>query len=141
MAAMSHGRPRPRNTLTELDPVTLPMELSAVSSIVAACLLANRSGRLVPSATNVIDVTLSLRPTRQPKIDARSLTTAVNRPIRASDTTNDSQPLRYDGGGTNANISCNIHSTHTHTHLMINNNMMMMMTMMTMENRGTSRKN
>ena len=59
MAAMSHGRPSPRNTLTELEPVTLPMALSAVSSIVAACLLANRSGRLVPSATNVIAVTLS----------------------------------------------------------------------------------
>merc|ERR1719174_1250456 len=29
--AMSQGRPRPRNTLTELEPVTLPTELSAVS--------------------------------------------------------------------------------------------------------------
>jgi len=107
MAAMSQGNPRPRNTLTELEPVTLPIELSAVSSIVAACLLANKSGRLVPSATNVMAVTLSLRPTRQPKIAAKSPTMAVSTPIKASETKNDNQPLRNDGGGTNANNSCN----------------------------------
>ena len=104
---MSHGNPRPRNTLTELEPVTLPMELSALSSMVAACLLANRSGRLVPSATNVIAVTLSLRPTMQPNMAARSPTMAVKTPIRASETQNDNQPLRRLGGGTNANNSYN----------------------------------
>ena len=51
MAASVHGRPKPKNTLTELLPVTLPTELSAVASICAACLLANKSGRLVPINT------------------------------------------------------------------------------------------
>lgn len=35
--------PIPRNTLTELDPVTLPIEESAVSSFIVATLLANVS--------------------------------------------------------------------------------------------------
>merc|ERR1719359_1326256 len=54
--AMSQGRPRPRNTLTELEPVTLPTELSAVSSCVAALLEAKVSGREVPRATKVMAV-------------------------------------------------------------------------------------
>jgi len=78
--------------------------------MVAACLLANRSGRLVPSATNVMAVTLSLRPTKQPNMPARSPTMAVSRPISASETKNANQPLRIDGGGTNANNSCNKYS-------------------------------
>ena len=78
---MIHGTPRPRNTFTELLPVTLPMAaiahldiyisshhtqsgclveivipLSAVFSVVAAILLAKVSGREVPRATKVIAV-------------------------------------------------------------------------------------
>ena len=54
MAAMSHGSPSPKNTLTEFDPVTLPMALSACFSPTAAALLANVSGSEVPKATKVI---------------------------------------------------------------------------------------
>ena len=56
MAAMIHGIPRPIKTLTELLPVTLPIELSAVFSLTAAILLAKVSGREVPRATNVMAV-------------------------------------------------------------------------------------
>ena len=51
---MTQGSPRPRKTLTELLPVMLPMALSACLSWHAAVLLANKSGKLVPNATNVI---------------------------------------------------------------------------------------
>lgn len=68
MAAIVHGSPRPKKTLTELEPVTLPIELSAVFSDCAACLDAKRSGKEVPNATNVIAVTLSLRPTCKQEI-------------------------------------------------------------------------
>ena len=70
MAAMTHGSPRPRKTLTEFDPVTFPMALSACFSPTAAAREANVSGRDVPRATNVMAVTLSFRPTRQPKMPA-----------------------------------------------------------------------
>jgi hypothetical protein len=43
MAAMDHAIPTPRKTLTALEPVTLPTEASAVSSWIAAVLLANVS--------------------------------------------------------------------------------------------------
>lgn len=56
MAAIIHGRPRPKNTLTELLPVTFPMALSAVFSPTAAALLAKVSGSDVPRATNVMAV-------------------------------------------------------------------------------------
>ena len=56
MAAMVQGSPSPKNTLTELLPVTLPMELSAVFSVTAAILLAKVSGKDVPSATKVMAV-------------------------------------------------------------------------------------
>ena len=48
---MTQGIPRPRKTFTELLPVILPMAASAVSSLVAATLLANVSGNEVPRAT------------------------------------------------------------------------------------------
>jgi hypothetical protein len=53
MDATVHGNPRPRKTLTELLPVTLPIALSAVFSFLAAILLAKVSGKLVPKATNL----------------------------------------------------------------------------------------
>ena len=56
MEAIIHGIPRPMKTLTELLPVTFPIALSAVFSVVAAILLAKVSGREVPRATNVIAV-------------------------------------------------------------------------------------
>lgn len=43
IAAIDHATPRPRKTLTELLPVTLPMDESAYSSPTAATLLANVS--------------------------------------------------------------------------------------------------
>ena len=48
---MIHGMPRPRKTLTELEPVMLPIAASAVSSLIAATLLAKVSGKEVPRAT------------------------------------------------------------------------------------------
>ena len=72
---MTHGRPMPRKTLTELLPVMFPRLASAVSSLVAAVLLANVSGRLVPSATKVMAVTASFRPTTHPNRPAISPTT------------------------------------------------------------------
>ena len=53
---MIQGRPSPRKTLTELLPVTFPMELSAVFSLTAAIFPAKVSGREVPSATKVMAV-------------------------------------------------------------------------------------
>mmetsp|Transcript_108930 Transcript_108930/g.313793 ORF Transcript_108930/g.313793 Transcript_108930/m.313793 type:complete len:206 (+) Transcript_108930:341-958(+) len=77
MEAIVHGSPRPRKTLTELLPVTLTTEASAVGSSVAADKDAKRSGILVPTATNVMAVTRSSMPTTQPKISAMSAMTAV----------------------------------------------------------------
>jgi hypothetical protein len=54
---MTQGSPKPRNTFTELDPVTLPTASSAYLSYWAAILEANVSGMDVPMATKVIAVT------------------------------------------------------------------------------------
>ena len=102
MDANNHGIPRPRKTLTELLPVTFPIELSAVFSCTAACLEANRSGSEVPSATNKMAFTLALRPIRQPKMEARSATTAVRSPIIISAAQKATQPPAMWGGGTKA---------------------------------------
>ena len=56
---MTQGSPRPRKTLTEFEPVTFPMALSAFFSLAAAVLLAKVSGREVPRATNVIAVEIN----------------------------------------------------------------------------------
>lgn len=101
---MSHGVPSPRNTLTELLPVTLPMDASAYFSETAAVLLANKSGRLVPSATNVKAVTSFFRPIRHPNMVARSPTTAVKRPIIPRATPNVTQPPAHEQGGHIAKI-------------------------------------
>ena len=107
MEAISHGVPSPRNTFTELLPVTLPIDASAYFSLVAATLLAKRSGRLVPRATNVNAVTSFFKPTRQPNTEARSPMIAVKIPIMARQTTNASQPPSQEAGGTIAKITCN----------------------------------
>jgi len=84
--------PIPRKTLTALLPVTLPIDESAYWSLMAATLLANVSGRLVPRATNEIAVTASFRPIVQPKLDARSPMKAVSTPIPDIDTVKQAQP-------------------------------------------------
>lgn len=54
MVPINHGKPRPKNTFTEFDPVTLLIEASAVSSSRAAVREANVSGSEVPRATKVM---------------------------------------------------------------------------------------
>lgn len=67
----------PRNTPMALAATTLPIELSAVGSLMAAILLANRSIWDVPKATRVMAVSSLGRPTRQPNILAKSLKTSL----------------------------------------------------------------
>ena len=107
MDAISHGRPRPRNTLTELLPVIFPIALSAFFSPTAAAFEANRSGKDVPRATKVKAVTLFFNPTRHPNKLARSATIAVNSPIIPRDTKKHGHPPVMPAGGTNANIILN----------------------------------
>lgn len=63
---ITQGRPSPRNTLTELDPVTLPTASSAYLSYLAAILEAKVSGIDVPIATKVMAVIGGGRPNTQP---------------------------------------------------------------------------
>lgn len=79
---MTHGSPKPKNTFTELDPVTLPTASSANFSFYAAAILAKVSGKDVPSATKVIAVTPGLIPSTHPKRPANSPTTKVTIPIK-----------------------------------------------------------
>lgn len=67
--------------MTELDPVTFPIALSAYLSALAAAIEAKVSGREVPKATNVIAVIEGLMPRMQPKRLANSPTTAVTTPM------------------------------------------------------------
>tara|TARA_B110000285_G_C15127395_1_gene621176 strand:+ start:127 stop:501 length:375 start_codon:yes stop_codon:yes gene_type:complete len=53
---MTQGSPRPKNTFTELEPVTLPTAESAYWDDLAAVILAKVSGREVPMATIVMAV-------------------------------------------------------------------------------------
>jgi hypothetical protein len=78
---ISHGKPRPKNTFTEFEPVTFTMEASAWESFMAAAREAKVSGREVPRATKVMAVTQSLRSHKQPNIAAMSAITAVSSPI------------------------------------------------------------
>ena len=87
-AAINHGSPRPRNTLTPFDPVTLPIASSADLEFFAAIIDANVSGNDVPSATNEIAVILSFNPTMQPNIAATSPIMAASKPMNASETKN-----------------------------------------------------
>ena len=79
---MTHGSPSPRNTLTELDPVTFPTAESACLPSLAADILAHVSGREVPIATKVMAVTPGLRPITQPMRLATSATMAVTTPMK-----------------------------------------------------------
>lgn len=105
MLAISHGNPNPRNTLTELLPVTLPIALSAYFSCLAATIEANRSGRDVPNATNVMAVTASFKFTKHPKMLAKSPIIAVRTPMSTKDAKNVSHPPRKPVGGTRAKIA------------------------------------
>ena len=57
MVERSQGKPRPRKTLTALEPLTLPMELSAYFSLRAAAREAKVSGMEVPRATKLMAAT------------------------------------------------------------------------------------
>lgn len=89
---INHGKPRPTNTFTELEPVTFPIAESAWSEDYAAVILANVSGRDVPIATRVIAVTASFSPTTQPSVLATSATIAVINPMKISATPKAGQP-------------------------------------------------
>ena len=102
---MSHGRPSPKNTLTELDPVTLPIAASACLLYSAAALDANVSGNDVPRATNDIAVTDYFSPITHPNKDAISPTTAVITPMKARAMKNANHPLQYLAGGTMAKMT------------------------------------
>jgi len=62
---MVHGRPRPRKTFTELEPVIFVIDASAVGSFCAADFEANVSGSDVPSATTVIAAHLHMDKDKQ----------------------------------------------------------------------------
>ena len=68
--------------MTEFDPVTLPTAESAHSDYLAAVILANKSGREVPSATRVMAVTEFGNPITHPSIAAVSPTIAVIPPMK-----------------------------------------------------------
>ena len=102
---MTHGKPNPRKTFTELDPVTLPMAESANSDCYAAVTLANVSGREVPTATNVMAVIDGSRPTTQPRSSATEPTMAVIIPINTSAMKKAGAPPPIFTGGTTAKRS------------------------------------
>lgn len=115
---ISQGRPKPRKTFTEFEPVTFPIAASAQSASFAAVIDANVSGREVPRATKVIAVTLYLIPSAQPNKVAASLTMAVTIPIIVSATVKETHPFLYLAGGTIAKktfqpiaAKCIAHST------------------------------
>lgn len=99
---MIQGRPMPRNTLTELEPVTLPMAESASGELLAAVIEAKVSGREVPMATMVIPVTAGFRLMTQPRMVATSPTMVVTIPIKRSATAKAPQPPQDLRGGTRA---------------------------------------
>lgn len=96
---MVQGRPRPRNTFTELDPVTFPTAASACWLLLAAVILAKVSGREVPMATKVMAVTPGLRPITHPMTLAISPTTAVRAPMKQMAAIKQGIPPPQCGGG------------------------------------------
>ena len=89
---MTHGSPRPKNTFTELEPVTLPTAESAYSDPWAAVTEANVSGTEVPKATKVIAVIAGGILRTQPRSSATSPTMAVIAPTRPSAIKNAGHP-------------------------------------------------
>ena len=82
IAPMVHGRPRPRNTFTQLEPVMLPIAASACLDYSAAVFDANVSGSEVPRATNEMAVTDASSPITHPNNEAISATIAVIIPMK-----------------------------------------------------------
>ena len=80
-----------------------PEEIQSRSSVRADLQQRRPPGTEVPRATNTTAVTESLRPTVQPKCEAKSPVTAVRTPIREMDTKKQAQPFQYSVGGTKAN--------------------------------------
>lgn len=105
MEAMTHGRPSPRNTLTEFEPVTFPTAESAYFSAWAAAIDAKVSGRDVPRATKVIAVTAGSIPRTHPKRLANSPTTAVTIPMKPRAIQKQAHPPAQCGGGIKAKNS------------------------------------
>ena len=103
VAAITHGSPRPRKTLTEFEPVTLPTAESAYCDYCAATILAKVSGSEVPMATNVMAVTDGSKPATHPRTVATSPTTAVTIPINDKAMRKAGIPPPIFGGGTRAN--------------------------------------
>ena len=99
MEAMSQGRPMPRNTLTELEPVTFPIAESASGDDLAAVMEAKVSGREVPIATRVIPVTEGFRLITQPSTVATSPMIVVTAPIRSRATKKAAHPPHIFRGG------------------------------------------
>ena len=89
---MTQGSPKPKNTLTELDPVTFPMAESAVGDDQAAILLASVSGSEVPMATSVMPATEGFKFSTHPRTVATSPTIVVMTPMRARATPKAAQP-------------------------------------------------
>lgn len=105
MAAIVHGRPRPRNTFTAFDPFTFPTAESALSEVFAAVILAKVSGKDVPNATIVIAVTESGRGNTHPSYVAASPTIAVIIPMNTKAMVKAGYPPPQFTGGTHANIT------------------------------------
>jgi len=84
--------PRPKNTFTEFDPVTLPIAASASLSYFAAVILAKVSGSDVPKATNVIAVIDGGTKRTHPKSVANFSTIAVTIPIIIREPTKQAHP-------------------------------------------------
>lgn len=101
-AAITHGRPSPRKTLTEFEPVTLPTAASAYASYLAAAIEAKVSGRDVPRATKVIAVMEGFIPSTHPKRLENSPTTAVTIPIKQRHPKKQAHPPIQCGGGMKA---------------------------------------
>ena len=70
--------------MSELDPVTFPIDESAVELYFAAIMLEKVSGHEVPIATNVRAVMPGGMPTEQPNMFANSPTIAVIKPTDRS---------------------------------------------------------
>ena len=104
-ALITHGNPSPKNTFTELDPVTLPTAESAYLEVLAAVILANVSGREVPTATRVMAVIYGSRLRTHPINSATSPTIPVMTPIMVRATTNAYLPPPHLMGGMKANRS------------------------------------
>eukprot|EP00955_Chlamydomonas_euryale_P045783 353237-Chlamydomonas_euryale.AAC.4 len=81
---MTHGRPRPRKTLQQFEPMMLPMAASALSSLMHARRDANVSGSDVPSATIDRPVITSDRPHAQPNISPTSCGNLRERGMKGS---------------------------------------------------------